>query len=85
MDDDLVVGTVPLDSVEVLEPFGGVLLGLALVLLRRSSLKKGIFASPKRILPAHEEVAILSNANRYHRSRDVDWQAGGCQNDLILD
>lgn len=45
MDDDLVVGKVPLDSVEALEPFGGVLSDLALVFLRRSSLKKGMFGS----------------------------------------
>lgn len=55
VDDDLVVGTVPLDSVEalqVLEPFGVVLLDLALVLLNRSSLKKGmvVLASPQKAL-----------------------------------
>lgn len=42
MEDDLVIGTVPLDSVDALEPFGGVSLDLAMVFLRRSSLKKGI-------------------------------------------
>lgn len=42
MEEDLVVGTVPLDSFEAAEAVGNVFSGLELVFLRRSSLKKGM-------------------------------------------
>lgn len=42
MEEDLVVGTVPLESVEGAEAVGSEFSDLELVLLRRSSLKKGI-------------------------------------------
>lgn len=42
VEDDFVVGTVPLDLFEALEPLGGVLTDLELVFLRRNSLKNGI-------------------------------------------
>lgn len=42
MEELFVVGTVPLESCDAVEPFGGVMSDLELVFLRRSSLKKGI-------------------------------------------